>query len=86
MTNRMTRKERIEVALQALSPEQLVVEDQSEAHRGHSGYQDGGESHFHVIIKSAALTGSRIAKHRAIHAAVGADLMAEIHAFSIDIK
>jgi BolA protein len=76
----------MEVALQVLAPELLIVEDQSEAHRGHAGYQEGGESHFHVVIKSAALNGSRIANHRAIHSAIGAELVAEIHALSITIN
>jgi len=33
----------------AFSPSKLIVENQSEQHRGHAGYSDG-ESHFHVTI------------------------------------
>lgn len=68
------------------SPTHLEVEDQSEAHRGHSGFQEGGESHFHVIIRAAAFTDmSRVGRHRAVNAAIGADIIGRIHALSLDI-
>lgn len=68
------------------SPTVLDVEDQSEAHRGHSGFQEGGESHFHVIIRAAAFTDmSRLARHRAVNAAIGPEIVARIHALSLDI-
>ncbi|WP_292294336.1 BolA family protein [Marivita sp.] len=83
----MTRTEQIETRLrEALAPRDLVVRDDSEAHRGHSGYQEGGESHFHVIIRSEAFAGqSRINRHRMVHKALGPELVAEIHALSMDL-
>ena len=83
----MTRTEKIEARLRdALSPSALTVRDDSERHRGHAGYQEGGESHFHVVIRSDAFDGkSRIARHRAVHDALGAGLMSEIHALSLDL-
>jgi BolA protein len=83
----VTRTETIEARLrEALSPSALTVRDDSERHRGHAGYQEGGESHFHVVIRSAAFEGkSRIARHRAVHDALGAALMREIHALSLDL-
>lgn len=64
----------------------LEVEDDSEAHRGHAGYQEGGQSHFIVVIRSDTFKGqSRVARHRAVHAALGADLIGRIHALSLDI-
>ena len=70
----------------AFDPTVLEVSDDSEAHRGHAGYQDGGESHFSVRIRAAAFAGqSRIQRHRAVHAALGADLIASIHALALDI-
>ena len=72
---------------EAFQPEALEVVDDSEKHRGHAGYQDGGESHFNVHIRSHNFAGqSRIARHRAIHAALGADLMGKIHALSLDVS
>jgi BolA protein len=56
-------------------------------HRGHAGFQQGGESHFRVKMVSAALAGqSRIAQHRAVHAAIGKQLMEEIHALALDLS
>ncbi|MDT0683704.1 BolA family protein [Roseicyclus sp. F158] len=72
---------------ETFAPHRLEVEDQSEMHRGHAGYQEGGESHWHVVIESKAFAGqSRIARHRAVHAALGPDIMGKIHALSLDIS
>ncbi|MBJ6370002.1 BolA family protein [Sedimentitalea arenosa] len=71
---------------QAFAPTALDVVDDSESHRGHAGYRDGGESHFNVMIRSPAFAGqSRIQRHRAVHAALGPDLVGRIHALSLDI-
>lgn len=71
---------------QAFAPSLLEVVDDSERHRGHGGYQEGGESHFNVTIRSQAFEGqSRIARHRAVHAALGSDLVGRIHALALDI-
>ena len=70
----------------AFDVQELQIIDESEKHRGHAGYQDGGESHWHLVIKAEALTPmSRIARHRAIHNAIGKDIIARIHALSIEI-
>ncbi|MBV1927640.1 MAG: BolA family transcriptional regulator [Rhodobacteraceae bacterium] len=70
----------------AFAPSALDVVDDSESHRGHAGYQDGGESHFNVRIRAAAFEGqSRVARHRAVHAAIGPDLIGRIHALALDI-
>jgi len=83
----MTVTSEIQSRLQAaFGPSQLEVVDDSERHRGHAGYQEGGESHFNVLIRSAAFKGqSRIQRHRAVHTALGADLVGRIHALSLDI-
>ena len=71
---------------QAFSPSELEVVDDSERHRGHAGYRDGGQTHFNVRIRAGAFDGqSRIARHRAVHDALGADLVGRIHALSLDI-
>ena len=72
--------------VKAFAPSTLDVIDESEKHRGHAGYREGGQSHFHVVIRSAAFDGqSRIARHRAVHGALGPQLMGDIHALSLDI-
>lgn len=84
----MTRAQKIEAALRAeFDPRVLEVVDDSEAHRGHSGFQEGGESHFNVRVESNRFQGlSRIARHRAVHAAIGPALMSEIHALALTIR
>ena len=84
---KMSRAQEIHQALQIMfNPVQLQVADESAKHRGHAGAPDEGESHFHVIIRASTFSGlSRIARHRAIHAALGIELMAQIHALSLDV-
>ena len=83
----MSRTAEILHALQhVFDPAQLEVVDESEQHRGHAGYQEGGESHFHVVIRAGAFADqSRIARHRSVHSAIGAELLAKIHALSLDV-
>jgi len=83
----MSRTAEIRHALQhVFDPVQLDVVDESEQHRGHAGYQEGGESHFHVVIRAGAFADqSRIARHRSVHSAIGAELLAKIHALSLDV-
>ncbi|WP_298857485.1 BolA family protein [uncultured Sulfitobacter sp.] len=83
----MLVKDEIEAVLKAaFTTTRLVVSDVSEAHRGHAGYQEGGQSHFDVAITAPEFAGlSRVAKHRAVHSALGAELIGRIHALSLDI-
>lgn len=80
-------KDEIISALEAaFRPTALEVVDDSESHRGHGGYREGGESHFNVMIRADSFANqSRIARHRAVHAALGKELVASIHALSLDI-
>lgn len=84
----MTVKNEIEAALQqAFAPKELVVEDVSEAHRGHAGFREGGETHFDVRIVAEIFKGqNRVARHRSVHAALGKDLIGRIHALSLDLS
>lgn len=83
----MSKTQEIEDKLRAaFAPSFLEVVDDSESHRGHSGFQEGGESHFNVAIRSDVFKGmNRLARHRAIHAALGPDLIARIHALALDV-
>lgn len=83
----MSITQEIETRLRAaFSPSRLEVVDDSESHRGHGGYREGGESHFNVAIRATAFEGqSRVQRHRAVHSALGADLVGRIHALSLDI-
>ncbi len=68
----------------ALAPTRLAVINDSGRHRGHSGDDGSGESHFTVEVESPAFAGrSRLERQRAVNAAL-ADLLRErIHALAI---
>jgi BolA protein len=85
---KMSRRMRIEEKLaQTFTIERLEVIDESESHRGHAGFQEGGESHFRVRLVSSNFEGqSRIERHRAVHAALGKDLLGEIHALALELS
>ena len=68
----------------ALAPTRLAVINDSAQHRGHTGDDGSGESHFTVEIEAPAFAGmTRLERQRAVNAALG-DLMRErIHALAI---
>lgn len=71
----------------ALQPGELQVINESSQHAGHSGDDGSGESHFRVVISASKFDSmTRIARHRAVHAAIGSDVIGKIHALAIDIR
>ena len=61
--------------------------DDSESHRGHGGFREGGESHFNIAVTSAKFIGlSRIQRHRLLHDTLGRGLLSQIHALSLDLQ
>lgn len=71
---------------EALSPTQLQVWDDSEAHKGHAGAAKGG-GHFELLITSSRFSGLRpIARHRLVYDALGDLMQTRIHALSINAK
>lgn len=70
----------------AFSPSELIVVDDSEAHRGHGGYREGGGTHFNVKIRSKAFEGmSRVAAHRSVMAELKSEFDDGLHALSLDV-
>jgi BolA protein len=70
----------------AFAPARLEVVNESHKHQGHAGDDGSGESHFRVVIAAASFAPmSRIARHRAVHAALGSDVVGRIHALALDI-
>lgn len=68
----------------ALAPTVLAVTNDSARHRGHAGDDGSGESHFTVAIESPAFaTMSRVARQRAVNAALADLLKQRIHALAI---
>lgn len=65
----------------------IEVIDESALHAGHAGAPAGGQSHFRVRIWADAFADqTRIARHRAIHTAIGTELMGRIHALALEIS
>ena len=68
----------------ALSPTHLEVINDSATHAGHMGDDGSGESHFTVIVESAAFAGlNRVARQRLVNTALAELLRDRIHALAI---
>ena len=73
--------------LAVLQPLQLELEDQSEQHRGHAGYQPGGNTHWRLSIVSPRFAGqSVVARHRMVYEALGDLMQNPIHALAINAR
>ena len=71
----------------ALAPSHLEVHNDSAQHRGHMGDDGTGETHFRVVVESAAFAGqSRIARQRMVNRALADLLATRIHALAITAK
>ncbi|MDQ1900912.1 BolA family protein [Paracoccus sp. WLY502] len=71
--------------LAELGPTWLEVIDESESHRGHAGYRDGGQTHFRIRMASPAFAGlGRVQRHRLVHRTLG-DIVPRIHALALDL-
>ena len=84
----MAVKEQITAKLtSALAPSVLVVSDDSDSHRGHGGWREGGETHFSVEVVSEAFRGkSRVERHRMINTLLAQELAGRVHALAISAK
>ena len=83
----MALETEIRDALDQLAPQHLDVINESALHSGHAGDDGSGESHWRIVIQAPSLDDmSRIGRHRAIHAALGQDIIGRIHALAIDIQ
>lgn len=71
----------------AFAPVRLEVIDDSERHRGHAGWREGGGTHFRVRIASAAFAGkSRLERHRLVNAALAEEFAGGVHALTIEAE
>ena len=88
MTEEMTSKEQIKAKLEAgLQPTRLEIEDESHRHAGHSGWREGGETHFRIDVASARFIGKgRIERHRLVYALLGQEIAAGVHALALNTK
>jgi stress-induced morphogen len=88
MSGMQSRAARLEAVLtQAFSPTLLRVVDDSAQHAGHAGAQPGGETHYSVLLVSAAFHGmNRLARSRAVHAALATEFSGGMHALSLTLR
>jgi BolA family transcriptional regulator, general stress-responsive regulator len=71
--------------LAALNPSRIEIIDESESHRGHGGYREGGQTHFRIRMASPAFTGlGRVERHRLVHKTLG-DIVPRVHALALDL-
>lgn len=72
--------------LASLHPVRLEIIDESEGHRGHGGWREGGETHFRVRMASPEFAGlGHVARHRLVHATLG-DIVPRIHALALELS
>ena len=87
-----SRAERLRSLLtRAFAPTVLEIQDDSARHAGHSGAQPGGESHYSVLMVSAAFQGvSRVARSRAVHTALASEFgpaeQGGMHALALTLR
>ena len=69
-----------------LEPIALDVVDVSDQHKGHSGWREGGQTHFHITIVSDHFIGkSKLERHKIINELLS-DEIKMIHSLSISTK
>ena len=84
----MARADRINAKLTAeLRPLALTIVDESHRHAGHSGWREGGETHYRLNIVSEAFTGkTRLERHRLVNAILQDEFTTGLHALAIEAK
>jgi len=77
----------IRARLATLQPERIELVDESEAHRGHAGYREGGNTHWRLTIIAPAFAGKpTVARHRMVYQALGELMQHPIHALAINAR
>src|ERR1700760_836888 len=92
MTEPPSRADRLRALLtQKFAPAGLQIEDDSARHAGHAGAPAGGQSHFNVLLVSAAFNGvNRVARSRAVHEVLAAEFgpaeQGGMHALALTLR
>ncbi len=72
---------------EAFAPSLLEITNDSGKHRGHSGDDGSGQSHFSVTIESVAFAGkSRLERQRMVNQALGDIVGNRVHALAISAR
>lgn len=73
--------------LHAFPGAEVAVRDDSALHAGHAGAAPGGETHFTVRIVAPGFAGmTRLARSRAVHAALEAEFSGGMHALALELR
>ena len=88
MSETQSRAARLETVLTRHFRRSLLrVEDDSARHAGHAGAQQGGQTHYNVLVVADAFRGmNRVARSRAVHAALEAEFAGGMHALSLTLR
>jgi len=71
----------------AFDPEVIELTDDSEKHRGHGGWREGGETHFHLRMVSASFKGQgRVQRQRAVNKVLAEELAGPVHALAMELS
>src|SRR3954463_7668925 len=87
-----SRADRLPAALtRAFAPPGRQVQADSARHAGHAGAQPGGQTHYSVLLVSAAFQGvSRVARSRAVYSALSAEFgpaeQGGLHALALTLR
>lgn len=83
----MSVAEAIRARLAQLEPMALELVDESEMHRGHAGYREGGNTHWRLSIVSPRFDGQpTVARHRMVYQALAGLMQHPIHALAITAR
>ena len=83
----MSVADTIRARMVSLDPVALDLVDESEQHRGHAGYREGGNTHWRLSIVSPRFAGTpTVARHRMVYQALGALMQHPIHALAITAR
>ncbi len=78
---------KIHERLAALDPVDLSLVDESAQHHGHSGWKEGGGTHWRLTIVSPRFAGQpTVARHRMVYQALGELMQNPIHALAITAR
>ena len=82
------RADRLAATLsETFAPTLLRVADESARHAGHAGAGPGGQTHYAVLLVSAAFAGQgRVARSRAVHAALAGEFATGLHALALTLR
>jgi BolA protein len=85
IVNQNVRKEIIEKILQnELNPQHLILIDESQKHKGHSGVKDATETHFQLIIVSDKFQNKNLlTRHKIINSLLKDEFANGLHALSM---